>query len=142
MRAVLPRGAAFRGAGGGGDSYYSLLLAEAAIERCGAFDRSAPGSRADDALVVPCGWIGAPTVSVEKLPSGHEALAGIRRLEQIMGRPVDAVMPIEIGGGNGLAPLIAAAELGVPVVECDGLGRAFQIGRGSCRDGGSSYGLI
>src|SRR3546814_1343741 len=86
MLADLARGAAFLGSGGGGDPYYSLLLAEAAIERCGAFDLIAPGSLADDALVVPCGWIGAPTVSVEKLPSGHEALAGVRRLEQIMGR--------------------------------------------------------
>src|SRR3546814_11158303 len=42
-----------------------------------------------------------------------------------MGRPISAVLPIEIGGGNGLAPLIAAAELGVPVVDCDGMGRAF-----------------
>jgi len=125
MLADLARGAAFLGSGGGGDPYYSLLLAEAAIERHGAFDLIAPDSLADDALVVPCGWIGAPTVSVEKLPSGREALAGIRRLEQIMGRAVDAVMPIEIGGGNGLAPLIAAAELGVPVVDCDGMGRAF-----------------
>src|SRR3546814_5167004 len=49
----------------------------------------------------------------------------MRRLEAIMGRPISAVLPIEIGGGNGLAPLIAAAELGVPVVDCDGMGRAF-----------------
>ena len=80
---------------------------------------------ADDALVVPCGWIGAPTVSVEKLPSGREAIAGLRRLEQIIGRPIDAVLPIEMGGSNGLAPLVSAAQLGVPVVDADGMGRAF-----------------
>src|SRR3546814_13427189 len=95
MLADLARGAAFLGSGGGGDPYYSLLLAEAALERCGAFALIAPGSLADDALVVPCGWIGAPTVSVEKLPSGHAALAGIRRLEPLIGRPVDAVMKSE-----------------------------------------------
>src|SRR3546814_13884667 len=55
MLADLARGAAFLGSGGGGDPYYSLLLAEAAIERCGAFDLIAPGSLADDAPVVPCG---------------------------------------------------------------------------------------
>lgn len=121
----LARGAAFLGSGGGGDPYYSLLLAEAAIERCGHFELLAPGDLADDALVAPCGWIGAPTVSVEKLPNGNETVSGLRRLETIMGRKVDAVLPIEIGGGNGLAPLIAAAELGVPIVDCDGMGRAF-----------------
>jgi len=123
--ADLARGAAFLGSGGGGDPYYGLLLAEAACERTGGFDLISPFDLADDALVAPCGWIGAPTVSVEKLPNGGETLAGLRRLEQIMGRRIDAVLPVEIGGGNGLAPFIAAAELGVPVVDCDGMGRAF-----------------
>lgn len=121
----LAGGAAFLGSGGGGDPYYSLLLAEAALTRCGGFDLMPLAEVADDALLAPCGWIGAPTVSVEKLPNGGEAVAGLRRLEEIMGRRIDAVLPIEIGGGNGLAPFIAAAELGIPVVDCDGMGRAF-----------------
>lgn len=125
MLADLARGAAFLGSGGGGDPYYSLLLAEAAIKRCDAFELLPLSEISDSALVAPCGWIGAPTVSVEKLPNGREAVAGLRRLETIMGRKIDAVLPIEIGGGNGLAPLIAAAELGVPVLDCDGMGRAF-----------------
>lgn len=123
--ADLASGAAFLGSGGGGDPYYGQLLAEAELAHRGAYTLVALESLADDALVVPCGWIGAPTVSVEKLPSGKEAIAGLRRLEQILGRRADAVMPIEIGGSNGLAPLIAAAELGVPVVDADGMGRAF-----------------
>lgn len=125
MLADLARGAAFLGSGGGGDPYYSLLLAEAAIERCGAIDLIPLSALSDNALAAPCGWIGAPTVSVEKLPNGKETVTGLRRLEDIMGRKIDAVLPIEIGGGNGLAPLIAAAELGVPMVDCDGMGRAF-----------------
>jgi hypothetical protein len=52
-------------------------------------------------------------------------MAGLERLERLMGRKVDAVMPIEIGGGNGLAPLVAAAQLRLPVVDADGMGRAF-----------------
>lgn len=118
-------GAAFLGSGGGGDPYYSQLLGEAELARGSLFELVSLDSLADDALIAPCGWIGAPTVSVEKLPSGREALAGLRRLEQVLGRRIDAVMPIEIGGSNGLAPLVAAAQLGVPVVDCDGMGRAF-----------------
>ncbi|TCP31029.1 DUF917 domain-containing protein [Sphingomonas sp. BK235] len=121
----LATGAAFLGSGGGGDPYYSRLLGEAEIARRGAFDLIALDGLADDALVAPCGWIGAPTVSAEKLPNGREALLGLRELERLHGRPIDAVMPIEIGGGNGLAPLLAAAELGIPVVDADGMGRAF-----------------
>lgn len=123
--ADLARGAAFLGSGGGGDPYYSLLLGEAALARGETFELVPLDALADNALVVPCGWIGAPTVSVEKLPSGREALAGLRRLEKELGRRIDAVLPIEIGGGNGLAPLTSAARLGVPVVDADGMGRAF-----------------
>lgn len=121
----LATGAAFLGSGGGGDPYYSRLLGEAEIARRGDFELIPLDALADDALVAPCGWIGAPTVSAEKLPNGQEALLGLRALERIYGRPIDAVMAIEIGGGNGLAPLLAAAELGIPVVDADGMGRAF-----------------
>lgn len=121
----LARGAAFLGSGGGGDPYHSLLLAEAAIERRGAVPLVALDDLSDDALVAPCGWIGAPTVSVEKLPNGRENTSALRRLEDLLARRIDAVLPIEIGGANGLAPLITAAELGIPVVDCDGMGRAF-----------------
>lgn len=123
--ADLATGAAFLGSGGGGDPYYSQLLGEAELKRGASFDLVPLDSLADDALVVPCGWIGAPTVSVEKLPSGREALAGLKRLEKEIGRPIDAVLPIEIGGANGLAPLVSASRLGVPVVDADGMGRAF-----------------
>jgi DUF917 family protein len=79
----------------------------------------------DDAFVSPCGWIGAPTVSAEKLPSGREALQGLRKLEEVVGRRVDAVFPVEIGGSNGLAALLLALRAGIPVLDCDGMGRAF-----------------
>lgn len=121
----LAIGAAFLGSGGGGDPYYAQLLGEAEIARRGDFKLIPLDALADDALVAPCGWIGAPTVSAEKLPNGQEARVGLRELERIYGRPIDAVMAIEIGGFNGLAPLLAAAELGIPVVDADGMGRAF-----------------
>jgi uncharacterized protein len=121
----LARGAAFLGSGGGGDPYYALLLGEAEIARSGDFRVIDAASLPDDALVAPCGWVGAPTISLEKLPAGDEAVAGLRRLEEVLGRRIDALMPIEIGGSNGLAPLLAAARLGIPVLDADGMGRAF-----------------
>jgi len=123
--ADLATGAAFLGSGGGGDPYYGRLMAEAGLARHGAVELLPLDALDDDALVVPLGWIGAPTVSVEKLPGGHESVAGLRKLEALLGRRVDAVLPIEIGGGNGLAPLAAAARLGLPLVDADGMGRAF-----------------
>ena len=34
-------------------------------------------------------------------------------------------MSAEIGGMNSIQPLILGAKLGLPVVDCDGMGRAF-----------------
>ena len=44
---------------------------------------------------------------------------------EIGGKRVGAVMSAEIGGMNCIEPLLVGAELGVPVLDCDGMGRAF-----------------
>src|SRR5690606_9901850 len=31
----------------------------------------------------------------------------------------------EIGGGNSTTPLYVASRLGIPIVDCDGMGRAY-----------------
>ncbi len=123
--ADLARGCAFLGSGGGGDPQATLIELEAYSGGDFSVELLDAESLDDDALVAPCGWIGAPTVSAEKLPSGQEALLGLRKLEARLGRRVDAVFPIEIGGSNGLAPILLALRAGVPLVDCDGMGRAF-----------------
>ncbi len=123
--ADLARGCAFLGSGGGGDPHTTFMEIEAALAEGGVIELIDLDALADDAFVAPCGWIGAPTISVEKLPSGREALQGLRKLEEISGRRVDAVFPVEIGGSNGLAALLLALRSGLPVVDCDGMGRAF-----------------
>lgn len=121
----LARGCAFLGSGGGGDPLGTLMEIEAALDHGGTIELLDLDALPDDAFVTPCGWIGAPTVSAEKLPSGREALQGLRKLEEISGRRVDAVLPVEIGGSNGLAALLLALRAGLPVLDCDGMGRAF-----------------
>lgn len=121
----LATGSAVLGAGGGGDSRTGLLMALQAIETFGpvrvvSFD-DLPG----DGLVMPCGGVGAPTVSIEKFGNGAEGRRLRDRVEELSGRPVVALMPSEIGGSNGLLPLAWASELGLPVLDADGMGRAF-----------------
>jgi DUF917 family protein len=123
--ADLARGCAFLGSGGGGDPQAALVELEAYSGPDVSIELLDLESLGDDVLVAPCGWIGAPTVSAEKLPSGQEALLGLRKLETLLGRKADAVFPIEIGGSNGLAPILLALRAGLPVVDCDGMGRAF-----------------
>jgi len=46
-------------------------------------------------------------------------------MEDVIGQRFRAVMSLEIGGGNSLQPFMAAALLGLPVVDADCMGRAF-----------------
>jgi DUF917 family protein len=140
----------------------------------------APAAVPDDALVADAGYMGAPTVGLEKLDSNqaeaavHAVLeayrgtvpaldadtaaaggqrapggrsgdtAGVAAIGEGPGGAVAApaasaaplhlaaIMAGEVGGGNGLEPLVVGSRLGLPVVDGDLMGRAFpelQVGR-------------
>jgi uncharacterized protein len=121
----LARGCAVLGAGGGGDPYQALLQALQATEDYGPVSLVDVNELADDALIMPCGSIGAPTVSIEKIENGGEGDVLRDELEWLTGLKVAALMPAEIGGGNGILPVSWAARMGLPLVDADGMGRAF-----------------
>jgi uncharacterized protein len=121
----LGLGAAVLGTGGGGDPYIGKLLARAAIETYGPVELIALEETPDDARVAACGGMGAPTIVIEKIPSGEELHAAFDAYEAAMGAKVDAIIPFEAGGLNSMAPLFAAAKRRTPVIDADGMGRAF-----------------
>ncbi|TVT28930.1 DUF917 domain-containing protein [Salinicoccus cyprini] len=118
-------GAALLGTGGGGDPFIGKLMALQAIEKYGPVKLLSADELDDEALVVPSAMMGAPTVMVEKVPSGNESIAAFNALEEYLGRKITATMPIEAGGVNSLLPFALAARVGLPVVDADGMGRAF-----------------
>lgn len=118
-------GAAVLGTGGGGDPYIGKLMALQAVEEYGPITLLSVDEVPDDALVVASGGMGAPTVLVEKIPSGREVSQTFQALEKYIGKEVFATYPIEAGGINSMLPLALAAQLGLPVVDVDGMGRAF-----------------
>ena len=122
---ALALGASILGTGGGGDPYLGQLAARREIEQHGPPIIIKVDDLADDALVVTVAMGGAPAIGLEKLLSESFAAAPVRKLESYLGRKVDAVCPLEIGGVNALMPIIAASRLGIPVVDGDGMGRAF-----------------
>jgi uncharacterized protein len=122
---AFARGCAILGAGGGGDTHYGLLMARQAVEEFGPVPVVDLDDLPDDALLMPCGGIGAPTVSIEKIENGEEGVRLREEVERLWGRPVVAFFAAEIGGSNGLIPAVWAAHAGVPVVDADGMGRAF-----------------
>ena len=118
-------GAGILGTGGGGNPYLGGLHLASVIRQKGPQSLVDPFALADDALVCVAGSIGAPTVSIEKLPEGTEMLRALRLLEEHTGRRFDAVAIAEIGGANSMQPLIAGLQAGIPTVDSDSMGRAF-----------------
>lgn len=122
---AFARGCAILGAGGGGDTSVGLLMALQAVQDHGPVPVVDLEELPDDALIMPCGGIGAPTVSIEKIESGDEVFRLKEHVERLRGAPVAALMSGEIGGSNGLLPVAWAARVRLPLVDADGMGRAF-----------------
>ena len=119
-------GAGILGTGGGGSTYLNRLRLNNELRQAG---RPASIIQADDvpddALVCAVGGMGAPTVSNEKLQEGREIMRAVRALEEHLRQNIYAIVIGEIGGGNALGPMITALQCGKPVVDGDGMGRAF-----------------
>src|SRR3954452_21144192 len=121
----LARGAAVLGTGGGGDPHVGRLLAEAALREHGPVTLVDVDEVPEDAVVLPVAMMGAPTVMVEKLPSADQVATAVEALARYLGRTPTHLACIEAGGVNSTIPFVAAAQLGLPLVDGDGMGRAF-----------------
>ncbi|MEE0698356.1 MAG: DUF917 domain-containing protein [Oscillospiraceae bacterium] len=121
----IATGAALLGAGGGGDPYVGKLVAIGAVRDCGEVTLLDPDEVPDNALVVPIAMMGAPTVLAEKAIGGDEYQRLYEMVSRFFGKKIYAFMPIEAGGVNSMLPIAAAARLGLPLVDVDGMGRAF-----------------
>ena len=122
---ALARGCAVLGTGGGGEVTTGALIARQAIAEHGPVRLVTLEELPEDEILMPVGGIGAPSVSIEKIGSGDEVEFLREAVEDILGKRVGALMASEIGGGNGLYPIAAAARSGLPLVDGDAIGRAF-----------------
>ncbi|MCB0079566.1 MAG: DUF917 domain-containing protein [Caldilineaceae bacterium] len=121
----LALGAAVLGTGGGGDPYIGMLMARQAIRDYGPVELYTLDELNDDDLIVPTAMMGAPTVMVEKMPNGDDIVNAFQAVGKYIGKPIRATMSIEAGGMNSVVPIYVAARLRLPMVDCDGMGRAF-----------------
>jgi len=117
----IATGGAVLGTGGGGDPYIGKLMAQQAILQHGPVRLVDVADLPDDALIVPACMMGAP----KKLPQGDELMNAFHQLEKLMGRKIDAVLCGEAGGVNSTIPFVIAAKAGLPLIDGDGMGRAF-----------------
>lgn len=121
----IARGAAVLSTGGGGDPYIGRLMAEQAIADNGPVALIDPADLPDEAFVILVGMIGAPAVIVEKLPAADQATQVLAAAAAYLGRPLTHIGCIEAGGINSMIPIAAAARARLPLIDADGMGRAF-----------------
>jgi DUF917 family protein len=121
----LATGSAFLGTGGGGDPYIGSLLCKEAIAKHGPVRLLPLDEVRDDANVFVASAMGAPTVMIEKLFSVEDAHRAVEALEKRLNRRATAIISAEIGGLNSVMPVAYAAMRGLPLIDADGMGRAF-----------------
>ncbi|GAA3734949.1 hypothetical protein HDA32_003927 [Spinactinospora alkalitolerans] len=119
------RGAAILGAGGGGSTGVGLLAALQAVEELGPVEVVPVTEVPDDGLIMPVAGLGSPDVTLEKIGNPRMGVWLREMIERETGLRAHAMMPGEIGGGNALMPVVWAAHAGLPLVDADGMGRAF-----------------
>lgn len=122
---ALAVGSWILGTGGGGSPYLGLLNMRRLYAEGHRIELMSPLDLADDDRVAVVSNMGAPLVGQERLADSRNIARAVRIQEEYSGISFRAVMSLEIGGGNGIQPLMAAAHLGLPVVDADLMGRAY-----------------
>lgn len=119
-------GATFLGSGGGGDPYLGKMMALSAVETLGPVTLLSIDEIDDQAYYIPPAMLGAPSVIAEKFPKGDEFIRVFQKLQNYLGiKSIGGAFPIEAGGINSMVPIVVAAQLDLPLIDVDSMGRAF-----------------
>ncbi|MDD9313731.1 DUF917 domain-containing protein [Cytobacillus firmus] len=120
----LALGAKLLSCGGGGDTKTAESLLMSIMRED---DVIAVKSITDlgDEWVAAAGIMGSIVLFNEDIPSGREGIRALRLYESVISKNVGALISIEMGGVNSLIPLVIAIQANLPVIDGDGMGRAF-----------------
>lgn len=87
-----------------------------------------PESLPSSAACVSLCVAGSAVAMADIPPTGAEFASAIKALENRSGRPMDAVFPLVAAGTvSALAPIAAAAQLRIPLLDVDAMGRVFAL---------------
>src|SRR5258705_7762778 len=119
----LAIGAWILGTGGGGSPYLALLNMRKLYREGVSVSLLDPMDLPDDARVAVVSNMGAPLVGQERLTDPRTIALAVRMMEEYRGCRFDAVMSLEIGGGNPPPPFLSPPALSPPPVAAPCLGR-------------------
>ena len=121
----LAVGAWVLGTGGGGSPYLGLLNMRRLYAEGHRVELMQPQDLADEDWVAAVSNMGAPLVGQERLTDSRTIARAVALMEEHTGYRFRGIMALEIGGGNSIQPMMAAAHLKRPVVDADMMGRAY-----------------
>ncbi|KAL5116927.1 hypothetical protein ACEQ8H_005144 [Pleosporales sp. CAS-2024a] len=115
------------GTGGGGSPYSTMLRVRGILRSGGLVRVVSPDDLKDDDRVGCGGGMGSPTVGIEKLYADEMMDAQNQLYDLFKGGRATHIIPLEIGGSNGLQGLVlcASSNMNVPCVDGDWMGRAY-----------------
>src|SRR5258707_9668176 len=121
----LAVGAWVLGTGGGGSPYLGLLNMRALYKEGHRVQLMPAEELLDDDWVAAVSNMGAPLVGQERLTDSRTIARAVDLMERHTGYRFRGIMSLEIGGGNSIQPLMAAAPLKRPAIDSDMMGRAY-----------------
>jgi DUF917 family protein len=113
------------GTGGGGELKEGLDRVGDDLARGKEFRLLSLSKVPDDALIASpylCGSLSSPTTEIGA--EIQEDLFSFKALQQYLGQDIYATVPTELGGENTASALSVAANMGIPIVDGDPVGRA------------------
>jgi DUF917 family protein len=128
----LLEGLAIQGTGGGGSPEWGRQILENEFRR-GRTMRVVDPNALPDGAQVACGGIMGSVKALElitfaELLEGWEQdfvlIRAFSLMAKLLGRPIEAVVPFEVGGLNTPVILSLCARMGIPTVDGDALGRS------------------
>lgn len=123
---ALALGSDFLGSGGGGKA---LLLKSLLVETLSKHKLKVQvipfRQLRDEFYVASVGQMGSPELLEENFFDGDEGLRALTRIEKALGRKVNALFALEGGGINNVYPILVSLKTGLPLIDADGMGRAF-----------------
>jgi DUF917 family protein len=113
----------------GGDTNKSSLTSWliGLLDRNGPVSLRRPEAMAPDTPCISVCVIGSASALADLPPSGDEFALAVQHIEALQQMKFGAVYPLAAATVSALVPVVAASQLGLPLIDADGMGRTYAL---------------